>query len=151
MIDEYDEDCDDSPQMTAQSLTNPNGPYQTVVKATQTEKLSTLSVDLIYEAVHDVITSNDESRSEALDYLLSSGIPFHYEQKLPIGVLAALQPNTASQYHLFVRLKLINPAFLEETDTLGRSAVSILRSTNPSLLEAVNHHCIRHYYHDMCF
>lgn len=149
---DHDNDCDDSPNVTAQILTDPKAPYQIVLKAAQSEQLSTLQVETMYAAVHDVITSTDKYRAEALDYLLSSGIPFHYEEKSPIAVLAALQLNTASQYHLFMRLKLMNPDLMHETDRLGRSAVSILTATNPSLLEAINNYnCARHYYDDMCF
>ena len=144
---EFDDDCDDSPSVTTQLLVDPKGAYQTVLKAAQSEQLSELETETMYAAIHDIITSTDNCRAEALDYLLSCGIPFHYEGKLPIAVLAALQPNTNSQYHLLMRLKLMNPDLLHESDSFGRSAMSILASDNPSLLEAINDEkCALRYY-----
>ena len=44
----------------------------------------------------------------------------------------------------------MNPDLLHESDSFGRSAMSILSSENPSLLEAINDEkCVRHYYDDI--
>lgn len=130
----FEDDCDDSPTMTATYLKDPNQPYQLVLNAFQNELH--IDTETIYKAVIDLITSRDPNRAEAIDYLLEFGIPHVYKDKEPIIITAARQPKDA--YNFDVLLIMCKMGFsLNDENEKGESAAAILSKSNPELLRAI--------------
>ena len=87
------DECDDSPLVTCQSLTQSGCAYQIVIRSyLENNSFEKVGITWIHEAIRDIIVSDDDVAHEALDYLFSAGAPtMHFEGTMPFAYLAAMQ------------------------------------------------------------
>ena len=115
MQNSEDEGCDDSPHVTALILTTENSAYQQVLDWIQKDQVQEhFNVDIVYEAFCNIIECEDNEKANALDYFLSSSLPSRFlNNKDPLGVLIAKQPDHPQLYDMLMVLKMYNPDMLD--------------------------------------
>jgi len=141
-------DCDDSPAVSDIILCADGCSYQKVLKCILNDNFE-LSVDEIYAAFYDIIRCDDQEKANCLDYFLSSSLPSQFtEDKDPLAVLVAKQPDQPQLYDMLMILKLYDPDLLEIPNMDGETANSILDRNHKAIKKAIEHKSSRYYYHD---